>query len=311
MRKLRGCVSGRLVEVTTRTIQGRYLLSPSPEGNATIRGVLGRGQRHTGMKICAYAFLSNHSHMLLLPESTKQLSSFMQFVNGNVARKVGRLHNWTDKFWSRRYQHIVVSDEEEAQISRLFYMLSQGSKENLVIRPSDWPGVHCASELLRGYSEVRGVWRDLTAENRARRSGKVLDPKDFLVEETIHLWPLPPWELLSRLERCGRVAEIVDRIERETRLRHREARSKPLGPDVIRSQDPLERPKEIDSSPAPTFHAATAQVRRELREELREFVSAYREAAERLKQGDKEAIFPAGCFPPGLPYVPEIRAGPD
>jgi hypothetical protein len=33
------------------------------------------------------------------------------------------------------------------------------------------------------------------------------------------------------------------------------------------------------------------------------FVAAYRSAAEKLKQGDREASFPIGSFPPGLPFV--------
>ena len=35
------------------------------------------------------------------------------------------------------------------------------------------------------------------------------------------------------------------------------------------------------------------------------FLAAFREAAERLKAGDRLARFPTGCFPPGLPFVSE------
>ena len=116
MRKLRGLVENRLAEITTRTFQGRYLLRPSDEVDCTILGVLGRAQRRTELDLCAFAFLSNQYHMLVVPESTKQLSEFMGFVNGNIARKVGPLHEWRGKLWDRRYQHILVSDEPAAQI---------------------------------------------------------------------------------------------------------------------------------------------------------------------------------------------------
>jgi hypothetical protein len=33
------------------------------------------------------------------------------------------------------------------------------------------------------------------------------------------------------------------------------------------------------------------------------FLVAYREAAKLLRQGVKDAPFPEGCFPPGLPFV--------
>ena len=32
------------------------------------------------------------------------------------------------------------------------------------------------------------------------------------------------------------------------------------------------------------------------------FVAAFRAAAERLKRGCKDAVFPDGCFPPPLPF---------
>src|SRR3979411_3239057 len=39
----------------------------------------------------------------------------------------------------------------------------------------------------------------------------------------------------------------------------------------------------------------------------RAFVAAYREAAEKLRAGDRAAIFPAGSFPPALPFVGGCR----
>jgi hypothetical protein len=35
-----------------------------------------------------------------------------------------------------------------------------------------------------------------------------------------------------------------------------------------------------------------------------EFVSAFRAAAEALRQGRRDVAFPAGSFPPALPFVP-------
>jgi hypothetical protein len=39
------------------------------------------------------------------------------------------------------------------------------------------------------------------------------------------------------------------------------------------------------------------------RGQYREFVAQFRQAAEMLKNGDLNAPFPVGTFPPGLPYV--------
>jgi hypothetical protein len=74
---------------------------------------------------------------------------------------------------------------------------------------------------------------------------------------------------------------------------------------AVLKQHPHERPNRPKKSYAPLVHAASRKVRRALYEdeEYRAFVAAYREAAEKLRAGDRAAIFPAGCFPPALPFV--------
>jgi hypothetical protein len=83
-------------------------------------------------------------------DTARQLALFMAYVNSNIAREVSHLHGWPDKIWSRRYQGIVISDEEAAQTARLKYLLANGCKEGLVKRPQDWPGVHVAKALIQG-----------------------------------------------------------------------------------------------------------------------------------------------------------------
>ena len=51
--------------------------------------------------------------------SAQRLASFMNYLNSNLAREAGRLIRWREKFWGRRYQAILVSQEAEAQIGRL------------------------------------------------------------------------------------------------------------------------------------------------------------------------------------------------
>ncbi len=43
----------------------------------------------------------------------------MTLFNSKLAREVARLTGWKDKIWSRRYQAIVISDEEAAQVAQL------------------------------------------------------------------------------------------------------------------------------------------------------------------------------------------------
>lgn len=299
------------MEVTCRTIQGRFLLKPSEELRSVVLGVLGRAQRLFGVELHAFVFLSNHYHLLLSVSDADQLARFMNYLNSNLAREVGRLYGWQEKFWGRRYQSIVVSQEEAAQVARLRYVLSHGSKEGLVARPRDWPGAQCVQALVEGQG-LRGLWWDRTRESAARLRGERVPRHRFASWETIELVPLPCWCALSEKVYRDRVRELVREIERETASRHAREGSRPLGVKVVVSQDPHARPERLKKGWAPAFHTASKAARRELVEAYRWFVGGYREAAQRLRQGRVSVGFPQGSFPPRLPFVasvPEAEPG--
>ena len=306
-RRLRCLLAGRLVEITCKTIQGRFLLRPSSQVNLAIKGTLGRAQRYYGLRVVLCVFLSNHYHLLVIPDSEEQLASFMQFLNTNLSKQLGRLHDWSGSMFQRVYTAIAVSDEEEAQVERLRYLLEHGVKEGLVLRPGDWPGVQCVTELTRGPSRLRGIWHENTAIYEAKQRGKSLPAKERITRETLEFSPLPVWATMAVRQRFEVAREIVADIEKRAREDMAATGSKPLGERAIRAQNPHDRPKASKRSPAPIAHAATVEVWLAMKIAYREFVLTYREAAERFKEGPG-AEFPAGCFPPRAPFC--ARAGP-
>jgi REP element-mobilizing transposase RayT len=201
---------GALVEVTLRTIHSRFLLRPGLVINQIIIGVLGRAQRKYPIRVCGYVCASNHLHFLLDVDNAHQLASFMRYVGSNLARKVGGFVGWRDKIWSRRYQAIVISSEEEAQVARLRYCLAHGVKEGLVETVKEWPGVHCARALMTG-EVAEGIWFDQTQEYAARRRGEKFDRMKYARRETLVLSPLPCWRHLSEEMQRNLVAEIAQR----------------------------------------------------------------------------------------------------
>ena len=308
-RKLRGLYAGQLVEVTQRTLQARFLLAPSPIVNATIKGVLARAQQRYEMKICAGTFLSNHFHLLLLPDSTRQLSSFMRYVSSNIARKVGKLQRWEGRFWARRYQAIIVSQEERAQVARLRYILAHGVKEGLVATPEDWPGVQFVSELSRGRLEIHGgQWTNQSALYRAGLRGQKPSRQEFTERLEIHLEPLPCWEGISRRDLPGNIKLLVQSILEDARTERVDSGKPPLGVKRVLAQNPHDQPIKAKKEPAPHFHVASKDAYRELLEAYRLFVASFREAADLLALGVLVS-FPEDCFPPPLPPS-GLRAGP-
>jgi hypothetical protein len=259
-------------------------------------------------------YLSNHYHLLVWVEHAEQLSGFMGYLNSNLAREAGRLHRWREALWSRRYEAIPVSGEEEAQMARLKYLLSHGAKEHLVRRPQDWPGVHCAEALVSG-APLEGVWVDRSRLCAARRGRKAPDPKDYTEVETLRLAPIPCWAHLSQAKYRERIRALLAEIDREIEeAREREKISLPARRVCRRRilrQDPHSRPTKFERRPAPRVHAFRKAVRREMREAYAAFYAAYRRAAERLKAGERDVAFPPGSFPPALPFVmPAVARAP-
>ncbi len=282
-------------------------MRPSSQVNLTIKGTLGRAQGYTGLRVVLCVFLSNHYHLLVIPDSEQQLASFMQFLNTNLSKQLGRLHDWLGPLFQRRYQAIPISDEEEAQVARFRYLLEHGVKEGLVLRPGDWPGVQCVTELTRGPNRLRGIWHERTAIWEAKQRGKSLPPNECITRETFELSALPVWERMTVKQHFEVAREIVADIEKCSREALAATASKPLGERAICAQDPHDRPRSSKRSPAPIAHAATVATWLRMKIAYREFVLAYREAAQRLKDG-LETDFPAGCFPPRRPFI--ARAGP-
>src|SRR5512137_2844498 len=206
-RPLRFVPENSLVEVTTRTFQGRLLLRPSPELTDIILGIIGKAQALYGMTIHAFVFLSTHAHLLLSPSSAGQLARFMQFVNANVAKEAGRLHDWRDRLWSRRYRAIVVADDTAAH-ARLRYVMAHGAKEGLLGSPASWPGPNCVAALTTG-ALLRGTWFDRSKEFLVRQRGETVFPTQFATTFDVRLTPLPCLQHLSPNQRQTEIRHIV------------------------------------------------------------------------------------------------------
>jgi len=194
------------------------------------------------------------------------------------------------------------SDEEEAQIARLRYVLAHGVKENLVEKISQWPGVHCARALVEG-APVEGYWFDRSQEYAARRRREDFGRLRYATPETLTLSPLPCWKDLPVETQRRLAANLVAEIESEAAAQRERSGSQVLGVAAIRRQQPHSRPKRSKKSPAPLFHTFSQTVRKELYEGYAWFVAAYREAAEKLRAGNRAVSFPTGSFPPPLPFV--------
>jgi hypothetical protein len=171
-----------------------------------------------------------------------------------------------------------------------------------VARVEEWPGVHSAHALLTGEPLV-GIWHDRTFARILRLRRQTPEPGQVEIPQTVVLSQLPCWKHLTPEVYRARVAELIQHIEATAAAERAKKGVEPLGTEKILAQDPETRPETLDRSPAPFVHAATRKIRKELWQAYGWFLAAYREAADRLRNGDRNAAFPPASFPPHLPFV--------
>ena len=281
--------------VTARCIQSRFLLRPSPRTNALIIGVLARALKRFDVKLFGLCFMSNHYHLLLSSRDAAHLASFMQYIGSNIARELGRQHDWREKFWSRRYHSSIVLDEA-AQEDRLRYILSNSVKEGLVKHPRYWPGVHCFRHLAEG-TPLHGTWIDRSAKYRSRHLGE----KSFTTDYSLELARLPCHEALSEHEH----QKAVRALTREA-LDQCDTPDSYIGQIRILAMDPHAKPKQTDKSPAPLCHAGCMEAKKAFKAAFLAFVQAYKEAYQRLFRQQLPAHFPEGGLAPTGWSIPPL-----
>ena len=292
-----------LVEITQKTIRGRFLLRPGPDLNEIFLGCLGRAQRLYPVEIMGVVCMSNHYHLLVRVDPATGVSAFMCHLNTNLTKEVNRLRGTSGPLWARRFTHVPI-EGEAAQIARFKYLLSHGVKEHLVKRCRRWPGVHVAEPLLDGKSELQGFWFDRTRECNANLRGEKFERYDHGQAETVHLSQLPcRKDLTPELYRQW-VREIIHEIETTYETEREQEGREVLGEDGVKDADPFDAPKSMKKRPVPRVHATTKAARKAFYEAYSWFLTAYREAAKKLRAGQTDVAFPEGCFPPAMPYVP-------
>ena len=273
--------------VTARCIHSRFLLRPSPRVNKLIIGVLARAVERFDIKLYGLCFLSNHYHLLLSSRNAASLAAFMQYIGSNIAREIGREHEWREKFWSRRYYSSIVLDEAAAE-ERMRYILANSVKEGLVKHPRYWPGVHCYRHLAEG-TALHGVWVDRTKLYNQPH----LNERDAIQYHTLKLHRLPGYESDSETEYRHLIRDLTDEAIDESMPETRVG-----GAKRILAVDPHSLPQESDKSAAPLCHSTCHERRAEFICAFKSFVDGYKQAFRNALHLTLLEQVPEGGLPP-------------
>jgi REP element-mobilizing transposase RayT len=186
--------------VVSRCIQGYGFLKPTQQIRKITRGVFSYSvdQFSDRIQIHHFVFLSNHFHLLISAESSQALAEFMCHFKGNLARELGRIHDWHGSFWKKRYSSEEFLDE--AGLTEVFKYITQNSvKEGLVDHPRQWIGLHGYHQLVMG-KKLIGPWINRTAYFHAIQRRENVTLKDYTRDYKLKLTPPPMWSHLSNID---------------------------------------------------------------------------------------------------------------
>ena len=195
-----------------------------------------------------------------------------------------------------------VDGTEEVQLDRLRYLLSNGVKEGLVRRATDWPGASSLPWLLHG-EEVYGTWVDRTKRYYNNRRKNPL-PDEFEERLRIEFTPLPCFDGVPPDQWREQVRGIVASIEREADLaRQAGDLPPPLGAKAAAMVEPQTIPAETKVTPLPVVHASDNPTKKRWKRRLEKLRAEYAVASFAWCRGYFGTRFPEGTFRPSGGHV--------
>ena len=286
-RPLRHCSAQYVAEIAGRTLFGLFRLAPKPLLMTEIIGIFGKAQeRYPQVKLHVLVTMSNHYHALATCADANLLGRWLSWTKAAIARAAQFHHGFKGPVWGRRAATISVIDDVTLR-DRVKYLMAQACAENLVLKPGDWPGVHCVDALCRGVA-MRGSYVTADQRREAMRDGMLKLP----MNQTLKLVPLPglPENVHARQTWYR---HIEKEIIAETRARMAADGAQPPSRRSLQDRSPDSRPKAFKPSPAPPCHGSCRRLIQAFLVARAAFTAQWREALDDMRRGVRI------CFPDG------------
>ena len=136
--------------------------------------LLGDGAQRYGLRIEGYCLMTNHVHVVGVPEQEESLARALGLANLRYTQYVNRMHGRSGRLWQNRFFSCPLDDAHRA--AALCYIENNPARAGMVKRPEDYAwssaGCHCGgadpSGLLAASAwgrEYPGTaWRHVLAE---------------------------------------------------------------------------------------------------------------------------------------------------
>lgn len=304
---------GDVCLVTNRLSEGLPFV-PNAYINCIIYGALARASGlHPDIIICAFEFLQNHYHLVVLIRSDElDMKSFLHDLDDELAKIVKKLLGKRNvKVWAQR-PHVATLGDAQAVIEYISYCFLNAVGANFCDKASDWIGVHSYRHLLKAEPETH-KWVPTRKLSRlpnsafSRKSVRRLclrwenvSGKSFELNVQPFAWKsrFKDTRKLSDAELCKQVLERIAKGENQCRRERKQAKSQIADHEQLALQNPYKHYKPKKYGRRVYCICTDPELRKRMIEIYQAFCATCAAVWAAWKRGDLSATYPPGAFIP-------------
>lgn len=301
------------VFVTSRTEEGLPFVA-THYMELIIMSVLARAQHLYPVLVCAYCWMGNHLHMVLVVEDRELIAAFMDRIKTELGHAVNRLLGRRRRtVWCDDYDSPPILTIEDV-MEKIVYTLTNPQSANLVDTIQEYPGVNSWGMFTRDDLSISVPWIQRPMIEKLRNPA-VTPAEDAALTEHLraqaehsHTFTLSPFAWLecfnvpdNQKERLrSRIIALVR--EREATLRTK--RTSPcLGVSKLRRQSIAQPYTPKKFSQRMWCICRDKERRRLFINHIRLLVQKARMVYRNWKRGDFSVPYPHELFAPRMPRV--------
>jgi hypothetical protein len=301
------------VFVTSRTEEGLPFVA-TEYMKLIIMSVLARAQHLYPVLVCAYCWMGNHLHMVLVVEDPELIAAFMDRIKTELGHAVNRLLGRRNRtVWSDDYDSPPILTIEDV-LEKIVYTLTNPQAANLIDTIDEYPGVHSWNMFTQEDLSISVPWIQRPMIEKLSRPAVTSSEDAALTEhltrqaECSHTFTLTPFAWLecfnvptSQRERMrARIIALVR--EREATLRKK--RTSPcLGASKLRRQSIAQSYTPTKFSKRMWCICRDKERRRLFINRIKLLVYKARTVYKNWKRGDFSVPYPLELFAPRMPHV--------
>ncbi len=280
----RQILPGATYLVTRACTQREFLLQPSALTTALFKFTLAVAAKRTGIVLHAACVMSNHYH-LVLTDPRAQLPRFAQLLHSMLARALNASYGRWESFWGPSTYSAVRLVSPKDATRKIVYTLANPVFAGLVAHGREWPGLWSAPDRIGAGGEI------------VQRPDLFFSKSGTTPEREALTFTVPPGFASPEAFRAE-VQALLSAVEQRKAERLRKQGARVAGVRRVMRQKHTDRASSRARRRGlkPRIAARDKWKRVEALGRLRDFVRAYREALEKLRNGVRDVVLPPGTY---------------